>query len=88
MAELAANAVGAEPVFPKTITSFLAETFSDLHTHQFMCPVCKATPLSIWTVALFREILAKFSFMLKGISLMGLFLFASFAAAVGIGRAV
>jgi hypothetical protein len=53
VAELAANAVGAEPVFPKTIASFLAEAFAGLNSHQFVRAVCEAALAAVWTTALF-----------------------------------
>lgn len=87
MAELAAHSIRTEPVFPKTIASLLPETTAHLHADQLVLPVREATLPIVGAGALFREILAEFSFMFEGVSLSGYFFLTGLAAAVALGGA-
>lgn len=68
MTELATYSIRTESLLPKAIASLLPETMTHLHADQLMHTVCEATFSIIRTSALFREILAEFSFMFEGVS--------------------
>ncbi len=85
MTELATHPIRTKSVFPKTIAGLLAETVADLNTDKLMLAMGEPAFPVIGATALFREILAEFSFMFKGVSLLGYFFFTGLSTAVAFG---